>query len=65
MTPEYCDCGDCRGPNTLKKRSATVSSPYSRLKSAAYCSPISLCRAYGDSGAGRMPSCFGKVSDSP
>ncbi len=27
MTPEYCDSGDCRGPNTLKNRSATVSRP--------------------------------------
>ena len=65
MTPEYWDPGDWRGPNTLKNRSATVSSPYKRVKSAAYCSPISLCSAYGDSGAGHSPSCFGKVRDSP
>jgi hypothetical protein len=28
MTAEYCECGSCFGPNTLKYRSDTVSSPY-------------------------------------
>src|SRR5919106_6244781 len=65
ITPEYGDDGSCRGPNTLKYRMLTVSSPYRRVNICRYCSPTTFCSAYGDSGLVGISSCFGKVGVSP
>ena len=40
-TSEYLERGACRGPNTLNRRRATVSSPWIRLNAAAQRSPAS------------------------
>src|SRR6188472_2284704 len=65
ITPEYGDEGSCRGPNTLKYRVVTVSSPYNCVNIWQYCSATSFCSAYGDSGAVGIVSTFGSVGVLP
>jgi hypothetical protein len=45
ITPEYGEPGSWRGPNTLKYRVVTVSSPYSFVNIWQYCSLTSFWSA--------------------
>src|ERR1043165_9170036 len=65
MTPEYGELGSWRGPNTLKYRIDTVSSPYSWVNIRQYCSPTTFCSAYGDNGSEIMSSRLGRVAALP
>ena len=42
ITAAYSEAGSWRGPKTLKYRRPTVSTWYSRLHTAAYCSSAAL-----------------------
>src|SRR4030042_5850951 len=62
ITAEYCELGSCLGPNTLKYRNITVSSPYIRVNTWQYFSPASFDTAYGERGTGIISSVLGRDS---
>src|SRR5919108_1282454 len=65
MAAAYSLLGSCRGPYTLKKRSATQGNPYARVCMYAYSSQATFCAAYGETGCGGSLSCFGCSGASP
>ena len=65
ITAAYSLLGSCRGPNTLKYRRPTVSTPKSRCHTEPYSSPATLLAAYGEIGAVGWSSRLGSIGLSP
>src|SRR5207253_2418257 len=64
-TAAYCEVGSWFGPKTLKYRSATVSSGYTRLKLTQYRSAASFETPYGEIGSGFAVSIRGRSPEFP
>src|SRR5438445_11061370 len=64
-TAAYCEVGSWFGPKTLKYRSATVSSGYTRLKLTQYRSAASFETPYGEIGSGFAVSNLGSSPELP